>query len=94
VLYTCQNIQPIVNKLKEKTQETKNQLQIEAENIILGYHDIPTTKENNKFSNLIYSYKWEIWKNRNKNFFENKWDQPTTTFKKIDLSTNKINKRL
>jgi hypothetical protein len=33
---TCQNIQPIVNKLKEKTQEIKNQLQIEAENIILG----------------------------------------------------------
>jgi hypothetical protein len=42
LLYTCQNIQPIVNKLKEKTEEIKNKLQIDAENI-LGYHDILRT---------------------------------------------------
>jgi hypothetical protein len=31
----------------------------------------------------LKSYKWEIWKNRNKNIFENTTDPPEVIFNKI-----------
>jgi hypothetical protein len=58
-------------------------IQLNDEIFILGLNNNLTKKENAKISKIIFSYKWEIWKNRNKNIFENTTDPPEVIFNKI-----------
>ena len=83
LFFLCRNIQTVIAKMNEKIKEIKQNLTINVENIIFGFDKSLTEVENRKFSSIIYIFKWEIWKNRNKAIFEKKYDPAEIVIRKI-----------
>ena len=78
----CPKLLPLIEIIKIELHKIRDNLLTE-ETIILGYHKDLTKTQNMQFSNLIFNFKWEVWKNRNRYIFENTLDPTRVTFRKI-----------
>jgi hypothetical protein len=81
LFFNCEKLKPVIEKTQQEINKTQN-IHLNDEILILGFNNNLTKKENAKISKTIFSYKWEIWKNRNKNIFENATDPPEVIFNK------------
>ena len=83
LFWECKNLDQLKELILNYTEQNDIAFVPTKENIIFGWDENNTCKENSRMATLILFMKWEIWKNRNNKIFNNREDKAETIFYKI-----------
>ena len=82
----CPKIQPLVEIIQIEIKKKNTNYKLNDENIIFGWDENFTKKENFFLSGIIMNFKWEVWKNRNNKIFSNYTLTTENMFQKLKNS--------